>query len=129
MIAAFVVVKRDIVDGLNGHRYLNELLVRRLDHADRSLYAKRLLQSTATLNVERLSYNKIFSSPNGFKIFKAPIPWAFAFGLDSREFSTPHEFEGATVKVDCVAFCRLDISEDVDEIVGKLEHPLEFLLF
>jgi len=44
MIAAFVVVKRDIVDGLNGHRYLNELLVRRLDHADRSLYAKRLLQ-------------------------------------------------------------------------------------
>src|SRR6516162_2243752 len=91
MIAAFVVVKRDIVDGLNGHRYLNELLVRRLDHADRSLYAKRLLQSTATLNVERLSYNKIFSSPNGFKIFKVPIPWAFAFGLDSREFSTPHE--------------------------------------
>ena len=50
--------------------------------------------------------SKIFSSPNGFKIFKVPIPWAFAFGLDSREVSTPHEFEGATVKVDCVAFSR-----------------------
>jgi hypothetical protein len=37
--------------------------------------------------------------------------------------------KAATVKVDCVAFSRLDISEDVDEIVGKLEHPLEFLLF
>ena len=65
--------------------------------------------------------NKIFSSPNGFKIFKVPMPWAFAFGLDSREFSTTHGFEGATIKVDCVAFSRLDISEDVDEIVGKLE--------
>src|SRR6516162_7106479 len=30
--------------------------------------------------------SKIFSSPNGFKIFKVPIPWAFAFGLVSREF-------------------------------------------
>src|SRR5215467_2619157 len=30
--------------------------------------------------------SKIFSSPNGFKIFKVPIPWAFAFGLDIREF-------------------------------------------
>jgi hypothetical protein len=41
----------------------------------------------------------------------------------------PHEFEGATVKVDCLAFSRLDISEDVDEMVGKLKHPREFLLF
>jgi hypothetical protein len=31
--------------------------------------------------------SKIFSSPNGFKIFNVPIPWAFAFGLDSREFN------------------------------------------
>ena len=73
--------------------------------------------------------SKIFSSPKGFKILKVPIPWAFAFGLDSREFSTPHEFEGATVKVDCVAFSRMDISEDVDQVVGKLEHPVEFFLF
>jgi hypothetical protein len=75
------------------------------------------------------SRQNLSTSPNGFKICKVPIPWTFAFGLDSREFSTPHEFQGATVKVDCVAFSRLDISEDVDEIVGKLEHPLEFLLF
>jgi len=43
--------------------------------------------------------------------------------LDSREFSTTYEFEGATIKVDCVAFSRLDISEDVDEIKLRLVNP------
>jgi hypothetical protein len=35
---------------------------------------------TRRLTVRRRS--KIFSSPNGFKIFKVPIPWAFAFDIN-----------------------------------------------